>query len=96
MRREPGGDLDLGQVLRDRRHSYGPGRYETLHLLGEVDEAPVLTFTAPPGHGLAPNAPSPAYVATIARGLRECHGLSEGEIEVYVHAAQSHPGAGRQ
>lgn len=37
MRREPGTDLDLTQVLSERRHTYGPGRYETLHLVGELD-----------------------------------------------------------
>ena len=88
MRREPGSDLDLGQVLRDRRHSYGPGRYETLHLVGEIDGTPVLTFTAPPGHGLVGNPPTAAYVDTVARGLRECHGLGEAEIEAYLDGAR--------
>ena len=82
---------DLGRVLRDGRHSYGPGRYKTLHMVGEVDEAPVLTFTAPV-HGLVPNAPTAPYLDTIVRGLRECHGLSEAAIEVYVRAATHHPG----
>ena len=78
MRRDPGVELDLSQVLAQRRHAYGPGRYETLYLVGELDDLPVLTFTAPEGHGLRPNPPAPAYLATIRRGLRECHGLSRG------------------
>ena len=87
MRRDPGVELDLSRVLAQRRHSYGPGRYETLHLVGELDDLPVLTFTAPAGHGLLPNAPAPSYLATIRRGLRECHGLSEAVIDDYLDAA---------
>lgn len=91
MRRAPGTDLDLEPVLTARRHTYGPGRYETLHLVGELAERPVLTFTSPSDHGLAPNPPASAYLATIARGLRECHGLSDEAVAAYLHAA----GAGR-
>lgn len=84
MRREPGADLDLARVLAERRHSYGPGRYETLHLVGELDGLPVLTFTAPTGHELVPNPPAPAYVDTIVRGLRECHGLTQQQARAYL------------
>ena len=89
MRRDPGADLDLSEVLAQRRHAYGPGRYETLHLVGELDELPVVTFTAPVGHGLLPNPPAPSYLATIGRGLRECHGLSAAEVAAYLDAARS-------
>lgn len=89
MRRDPGTDLDLSRVLAERRHSYGPGRYETLHLVGELDGRPVLTFTAPPDHVLPTNPPAPAYVATIVRGLVECHGLTEDQARAYVRAAQT-------
>lgn len=85
MRREPGADLDLSQVLADRRHTFGPGRYETLHLVGELNGLPVLTFTAPPGHGLVPNPPVAAYLDTIVRGLRECHGLTVEQARAYLH-----------
>jgi hypothetical protein len=88
MRRTPGTDLDLSLVLAARRHSYGPGRYETLHLVGELEDLPVLTFTAPDDHTLAPNPPAPAYLATIARGLVECHGLTEADAYAYLRAAQ--------
>lgn len=87
MRREPGHDLDLTEVLARRRHSYGPGRYETLHLVGELDGLPVLTFTAPPSHSLRPNHPAPAYVDTIVRGLRQCHGLTEESARDYLARA---------
>jgi hypothetical protein len=89
MRRDPGHDLDLSQVLERRRHSYGPGRYETLHLVGELDDLPVLTFTAPADHSLPARPPTPAYLATIVRGLHECHGLSEEDARAYLAAAAS-------
>ena len=91
MHREPGTELDLTQVLAQRRHSYGPGRYETLHLVGELEGLPVLTFTAPPDHDLRPNAPAPAYVATIVRGLQESHGLDADQARAYLAAAGAIP-----
>lgn len=87
MRRDPGVDLDLTRVLTERSHSYGPGRYETMHLVGELDGLPVLTFTAPADHGLRPNTPAAAYVATILRGLQECHGLRDGQAHSYLATA---------
>lgn len=88
MRRAPGPELDLSGVLTQRRHAYGPGRYETLQLVGRLDDLPVLTVTAPEGHGLLPCPPAPAYRDTIARGLRECHGLSEVDAIAYLDAAR--------
>ena len=45
MWREPGVDLDLAPLLASGSHAVGPGRYETLHVAGTVDELPVLTFS---------------------------------------------------
>lgn len=87
MRRAPGTDLDLSHVLTRRRHSYGPGRYETLHLVGELEGLPVLTFTAPTDHGLIARPPAPAYLATMVRGLTESHGLSEQQARDYLARA---------
>ena len=86
MHRPPGADLDLTTVLGSRRHDTGPGRYESLHLVGEIDGDPVLTFTTPDPAALQPNPPSSAYLATIARGLRDSHGLSDEAICDYLSA----------
>ena len=40
MGREPGVDHDLAEVLGHGRQALGPGRYETLHLAGELDGRP--------------------------------------------------------
>jgi hypothetical protein len=84
MRREPGADVDLSEVIRNRRHSLGPGRYETLHLTGELDDRPVVTFSTPDVDQLGIRAPAEAYLATMARGLRDTHGLSEQAVVDYL------------
>ena len=91
MHREPGEDLDLSTVLSRSRHDLGPGRYESLHLVGELDGHPVLTFTAPDPVLLQRKPPAEAYVAMIARGLSETHGLDTEEIVDYL---ADRPGAG--
>ena len=87
MWREPGADLDLTEVLTHGRHALGPGRYETLHLCGELDGHPVLTFSCPDPAALEPNQPAPAYVETMAGGLRAVHGLDDEAIEAYLSRA---------
>jgi hypothetical protein len=86
MHREPGEDLDLAHVLEHARHEVGPGRYEALHLVGELDGRPVLTFTTPDPTALQRNPPSEPYVLMIARGLREAHRLSDAAIAAYLLA----------
>ena len=84
MHREPGEDLDLGHVLEHARHELGPGRYETLHLVGELDGDPVLTFTARDPSSLPPNAPVAAYLRTVAAGLAQTHDLGERAVADYL------------
>ena len=88
MWREPGDDLDLTEVVRSRRHVIGPGRYETLHLAGELDGRPVVTFSASDPESLGLRAPAPPYVVTIARGLRQSHHLTGEEIVDYLLACR--------
>lgn len=67
------------------RHTVGPGRYETLVEVGRHDDVPLLTFTAPHGADNVEHAPpSPAYLATLAEGLRESRGWDEDEISAYL------------
>jgi hypothetical protein len=68
----------------DGRHHVGPGHYETLVEVGRIGGAPMLTFTAP--HGIdhvEHNAPSEAYLAMLADGLREGHGWDDEAIRSY-------------
>jgi hypothetical protein len=80
MRQQPGVELDLTPVHRLGRHSYGPGRYQTLVRVGSRAGLPMLTFTS--GHHARQNlsAPTAAYLRTMAVGLRESHGWSDGQI----------------
>lgn len=80
MHREPGEDLDLAHVMEHRRHALGPGRYETLHLVGMLDDIPMLTFTAEHPGKLGHNPPTDAYLAVVARGLQQAHHLEEAAL----------------
>lgn len=91
MHQVPGADLDLSQVLEHRRHTFGSGRYETLHLLGELEGLPMLTFTVDDPDALERNQPTEAYLRAVVRGLRETHGL--GAEQVAEHLA-GRPGIG--
>ncbi|GAB2753370.1 hypothetical protein GCM10027020_01700 [Nocardioides salsibiostraticola] len=85
MGRAPGTDLDLSDLLTDGVHALGPGRYETLHVVGEIDDLPVVTFTAAWTADEVPyNAPTAAYLATMARGLRSGHQWDDDQCIDYL------------
>ncbi len=88
MRRPVGRDLPLTSLFRESRTAVlGPGRYETLHVVGEIDDLPVITFTASWEHREAVlSAPGAAYLRTIAAGLAEAHGWSAGQSCDYLLA----------
>ena len=87
MWRAPGVDHDLTEVIGSGRQVLGPGHYETLHRTGELDGRPVVTFSADDPSVLEPGRPAPAYLATMARGLRSLHGLSADEVVDYLLGA---------
>jgi hypothetical protein len=92
MRREPGVDLDLTELLTDGTSVLGAGRYDSLHVVGELDDVPVVTFTAPwRAHLAAHNAPRAAYLRTMAQGLVESQGWGADEVVDYLLAR---PGIG--
>nr|WP_242666519.1 MULTISPECIES: histone deacetylase [Parafrankia] len=91
MHREPGGDLDLTALtaLTARpgagRAVLGPGRYETVLLVGYWGPVPLLTFTAPWALAdVALTAPSGAYLDMLAAGLGESHGWPPARIAAYL------------
>lgn len=88
MGRPPGVDHDLSQVLVERRHTMGPGHYETLHLAGEIDGVPVVSFSTPDVEPLGLNPPAPAYVEVMSRGLEEAHGLDEAGVAAYLSSCR--------
>jgi hypothetical protein len=85
MYRATGADLDLTAVLAAGRVELGPGRYETLLYLGDLDGYPLLTFTAP-WHAcdVCPIAPSASYLRMLAAGLRETYGWAGRRIGGYL------------
>ncbi|MEV5878443.1 histone deacetylase [Streptomyces sp. NPDC052101] len=91
MYREPGGLLDLADVLSSGRAVLGEGRYETLVCAGQVDGLPVLTFTAPWAmNDVQWVAPSSAYVRFLSVGLLSAGAWDVEAVATYVAAC---PGA---
>lgn len=97
MRREPAGafarrlvtalvDAESVQVL-------GPGRYETVVRLQDVDDRPAFTVTCDDVDGLEPRAPTAPYLRTIAAGLRSAHGWDAPQVADYLAAAVGVEGA---
>jgi hypothetical protein len=93
MRQEPGIEVDLTPVHLVGRHSYGPGRYQTLVRVGSRSGLPMLTFTS--GHHARQDlsAPTAAYLRTMAMGLRESHGWSCRRIGAHLASTPGVRGA---
>lgn len=89
MYRIPGAEDPIERLvldpLQDGRHSVGPGHYETLVEVGRADGMPLLTFTAPHGADAVEHvAPSPAYLDTLATGLRESRAWDDRQVAAYL------------
>ena len=89
MGREPVAGSEVEELLAAGApagsYMIGPGRYETLLNVGEREGLPMLTFTSPDGFdGVTHAAPSSAYLAMLARGLREGHGWADEQIAGYL------------
>jgi hypothetical protein len=66
--------LEIDKLKTGVVSNLGDGFYDGLLLLPAIDGVPVLTFTSPiPLDDRPTNAPSPAYLGTIVRGLAEVH-----------------------
>lgn len=92
MRRVPSDDLELADLFAAGRLVLGPGRYETLHVVGDIEHRAVITFTHSERTNPMPaNAPSAAYLRMLVDGLTEGHGLDTDQIAEYL---SSRPGIG--
>jgi hypothetical protein len=96
MHREPGTDLDLTGLPTAGRLKVGDGHYETLLHVGELDGAPMVTFTAPWGLAdVTPTRPSGAYLRMLGRGLCEAHGWDVQSAAEYLASLAGARGAWR-
>ena len=85
MYRAPGFDLDLRLVLRTGHAELGPGRYETLLYLGDLEGHPMLTLTAPwAAHEVRWTAPSGPYLRLLAAGLQQAHAWDTDQVARYL------------
>jgi hypothetical protein len=96
-RREPGGEFarDLAGLLPDVETmvATGPGHYETVVRLGELDGTPMFTITHHDVPSLPLAAPTAAYLRWIAVGLREAHAFDAERTARYLAAAPGAAGA---
>jgi hypothetical protein len=96
-RRPPGGEFarDLAGLLPDVESvvATGPGHYETVVRLGELDGSPMFTITHHDVASLPLAAPTSAYLQWISAGLREAHGYDDHRIGRYLAAAPGAAGA---
>ena len=78
-------DIDLTAVLATGRVELGPGRYETLLHLGDLQGYPLLTFTAPwHARDVCWTAPSAPYLRMLIAGLRQTYGWDNRRIGRYL------------
>jgi hypothetical protein len=85
-RRSPGMTLDLTASFRGDRYSTGVGGYSIVLRVGDRRGVPLLTFTRDRHTAPKLAAPSSAYLAAMATGLREIHGWSHTQISRYLSA----------
>jgi hypothetical protein len=93
-RQPPGIPLDLAPAFRGHRYSKGVGGYSVLVRVGEHRVVPLVTFTRDPDTRPRLAAPSAAYLATVATGLREAHRWSQIQIDRYLSALPGTAGNG--
>jgi hypothetical protein len=85
MHRDPGIDHDLSELMDEGIYVVGDGKYESLHVVGELHGEPVVTFTSPESmHAADHNEPSAAYLATMVRGLVEGHNWDGDRVASYL------------
>ncbi|MGA8247135.1 MAG: histone deacetylase [Nocardioides sp.] len=96
-RRPPGGGFarHLAGLLPDVETvvATGPGPYETVVRLGELDGTPMFTITHHDVPSLPPAAPTAPYLRWIAVGLREAHGYDAARTARYLARAPGVSGA---
>ncbi|MCU1644155.1 MAG: hypothetical protein JWN03_4430 [Nocardia sp.] len=67
-------EFDIDAVLDSGRVQFGPGRYETVVHVGDLEGFPVLTFTSPWDPATVElQKPSARYLGMLTAGLRESH-----------------------
>jgi hypothetical protein len=93
----PGGEFaeDLAGLLPEVESlvTIGPGRYETVVRLGQLDGAPMFTITHHDVGSLRLASPAAAYLGWIAVGLHESHGYDGARIARYLEPAPGIRGA---
>jgi hypothetical protein len=90
-RRPPGGEFarNLARLLPtvETVATTGPGWYDTVVRLGELDGVPMFTITHHDIASLRLSPPSAPYLRCMSTGLRESHGYDDARIARYLGSA---------
>jgi cation transport regulator ChaC len=85
MHRDIGDEIDFTAVRPGVRLTVGPGRYETVVHIGDLDGRAELTFTCPwRANEVHHVPPSAAYLRMLASGLSETHGWDEAQAIAHL------------
>lgn len=91
VRRPPGSEFarNLAGLLPNVKSTTitGPGWYETVVRLGQLDGLPMFTITHHDIASLRLAAPNASYLRWITIGLRESHGYDDAKIARYLAPA---------
>lgn len=79
-----GGMVPLAEAIAAGEWIGGEDVYDRVLVTGEIEGELVVTFTFPATLHVPEQPPSPAYAATIERGLIATHGLSREEAAAYI------------
>jgi hypothetical protein len=78
-------EVEVAEVRSAGSVTLGPGRYDRVVWLGDVDDVPQLTFTSPePSSAAEAAAPRPRYLHRILVGLEAAHGMTPAESAAYL------------
>jgi hypothetical protein len=88
MGRPIGDEIDFARLTPGVRLSLGPGRYETVVHIGDLDGHAMVTFTCPwRMDEVETTVPHPAYLRMLTSGLSEAHGWDE--LRAQAHFGQA-------
>ncbi len=85
IHRPTGTDLGLSTVVAGGELTLANARYDTVAHVGTLEARPMLTLTTRSAE-LLPASPAPAYLWSIAAGLREAHGWAPPRVAAYLAA----------
>jgi len=78
-------ELDLQEIQNEGQLILNNNWYGRIIYIGDEDGYPVLTFTSPlDDNEIQHEPPGEKYLTVIAKGIKECHDMSDNDIVNYL------------